>query len=59
VSSGKSNGTGLGLAIVSKVIHDHGGSVAVEETSMLGTTFLVRLPRVPQVLHEAAHAISL
>jgi signal transduction histidine kinase len=59
VSFGKSNGTGLGLAIVSKVIHDHGGSVAVEETSMSGTTFLVRLPRAPQVLHEAAHAISL
>jgi signal transduction histidine kinase len=59
VSFGKSNGTGLGLAIVSKVIHDHGGSVAVEETSMSGTTFLVRLPRASQVLHEAAHAISL
>jgi signal transduction histidine kinase len=59
VSFGKSNGTGLGLAIVSKVIHDHGGSVAVEETSMSGTTFLVRLPRASQVLHEAAHAIRL
>ena len=59
VSFGKSNGTGLGLAIVSKVIHDHGGSVAVEETSISGTTFLVRLPRAPQALHEAAHAVSL
>ena len=59
VSFGKSNGTGLGLAIASKVIHDHGGSVAVEETSTLGTTFLVRLPRAPQALHEAAHAVSL
>jgi signal transduction histidine kinase len=59
VSFGKSNGTGLGLAIVSKVIHDHGGSVGVEETSMSGTTFLVRLPRAPQALHEAAHAVSL
>jgi len=59
VSYGKSNGTGLGLAIASKVIHDHGGSVAVEETSTLGTTFLVRLPRAPQALHEAAHAVSL
>ena len=58
VSSGKSNGTGLGLAIVSKVIHDHGGSVAVEVTSMSGTTFLVRLPRAPQALLETAHAIS-
>jgi signal transduction histidine kinase len=59
VSFGKSNGTGLGLAIVSKVIHDHGGSVAVEATSMSGTTFLVRLPRAPQALLETAHAVSL
>jgi signal transduction histidine kinase len=59
VSFGKPNGTGLGLAIVSKIIHDHGGSVAVEETSVSGTTFLVRLPRAPQILHEAAHAVSL
>jgi signal transduction histidine kinase len=59
VSSGKSNGTGLGLAIVSKVIHDHGGSVVVEATSMSGTTFLVRLPRAPQALLETAHAVSL
>jgi len=58
VSFGKSNGTGLGLAIVSKVINDHGGSVTVEGTSMSGTTFLVRLPRAPQVLQEATHAIS-
>jgi signal transduction histidine kinase len=59
VSSGKSNGTGLGLAIVSKVIHDHGGSVAVEATSMSGTTFLVRFPRAPQALLETAQAVSL
>jgi signal transduction histidine kinase len=59
VSFGKSNGTGLGLAIVSKVIHDHGGSVAVEDTSASGTTFLVRLPRAPQALGKAAHAVSL
>ncbi len=45
VSFGKSNGTGLGLAIVDKVIHDHGGSVTVEETSLSGTTFLVKIPR--------------
>jgi signal transduction histidine kinase len=60
VSFGKSNGTGLGLAIVSKVIHDHGGSVTVEQTSREGTTFLVRLPRVPQMLQETApHAVPL
>jgi signal transduction histidine kinase len=45
VSSGKSNGTGLGLAIVSKVVHDHGGTVIVERTSVAGTIFLVKLPR--------------
>ncbi|MGA9593974.1 MAG: HAMP domain-containing sensor histidine kinase [Candidatus Acidiferrales bacterium] len=45
VSSGKPNGTGLGLAIVNKIVHDHGGSVAVIETSDQGTTFRVRLPR--------------
>jgi signal transduction histidine kinase len=45
VSSGKPNGTGLGLAIVSKIVGDHGGSVAVERTSPAGTVMLVTLPR--------------
>jgi len=48
VSSGKSNGTGLGLAIVSKIVHDHGGSVAVERTSEAGTVMLVTLPSSPE-----------
>jgi signal transduction histidine kinase len=46
VSFGKPNGTGLGLAIVSKIVHDHGGTVSIEESSELGTTVLVRLPLV-------------
>jgi signal transduction histidine kinase len=46
VSSGKANGTGLGLAIVSKIVSDHGGSVALERTSRSGTVMLVKLPRV-------------
>jgi len=46
VSAGKPNGTGLGLAIVSKIVADHGGAVSVESTSAMGTTFLVKLPRV-------------
>jgi signal transduction histidine kinase len=58
VSFGKSNGTGLGLAIVSKVIHDHGGSVVVEETSLSGTTFLVKLPRAPQTLQQTIQTVS-
>jgi signal transduction histidine kinase len=44
VSFGKPNGTGLGLAIVSKIVQDHSGTVAVEQTSESGTTVLVRLP---------------
>jgi signal transduction histidine kinase len=45
VSSGKSNGTGLGLAIVNKIVHDHGGSIQVEQSSADGTVFLIKLPR--------------
>jgi signal transduction histidine kinase len=58
VSFGKSNGTGLGLAIVNKVIQDHGGSVVVEETSLSGTTFLVKLPRAVRVLSEATQPVN-
>jgi signal transduction histidine kinase len=45
ISSGKSNGTGLGLAIVSKIVHDHYGTVSVEQTGETGTIFLVKFPR--------------
>jgi signal transduction histidine kinase len=62
ISSGKSNGTGLGLAIVSKIVHDHYGSVAVEQTSETGTVFLVRFPRSQTgfadfaEIHESDHS---
>ncbi len=58
VSCGKSNGTGLGLAIVNKVVHDHGGSAAVEHTSATGTTFLVKLPRTVNVVSEATLTVN-
>lgn len=59
VSSGKANGTGLGLAIVSKIVHDHAGSVVVEDTSELGTTILVRLPfALESSPHPAPSALS-
>jgi signal transduction histidine kinase len=45
VSSGKPNGTGMGLAIVNKIIHDHEGLLAVEQTSESGTVFLIKFPR--------------
>ena len=58
VSFGKSNGTGLGLAIVNKVIGDHGGCVAVEDTSQAGTTFLVKLPRAAHLLTASMHPVN-
>jgi signal transduction histidine kinase len=58
VSMGKPNGTGLGLAIVSKIIADHGGTVAVESTSETGTTFLVKVPRVQQSAREIPENVT-
>jgi signal transduction histidine kinase len=40
----KSSGVGLGLAIVSKIIDEHGGKLAVESESGVGSVFHVYLP---------------
>jgi two-component system sensor histidine kinase HydH len=40
----KSDGVGLGLAIVSKIVDEHGGSIAVESTPGEGSVFQVILP---------------
>jgi len=47
VSYGKENGTGMGLTVVQKILQDHGGDVAVEQTSLSGTTFRVNIPLSP------------
>src|ERR1035437_742186 len=47
VSHGKENGTGMGLTVVQKILQDHGGEVAVEQTSASGTIFRVSIPLKP------------
>ena len=37
-------GTGLGLSICHTIIKQHGGSISVESTEGLGSTFTIRLP---------------
>ena len=40
----EAGGSGLGLAIVTEIVHAHGGSVRVEESSLGGARFVVELP---------------
>ncbi|MBW1879833.1 MAG: GHKL domain-containing protein, partial [Deltaproteobacteria bacterium] len=41
-------GTGLGLPVVKKILEEQGGSMEVESTVGVGTTFTIHLPRVPR-----------
>src|SRR3984957_6260175 len=54
VSHGKENGTGMGLTVVQKILQDHGGDVAVEQTSSSGTTFRINIPLNPSAENALA-----
>src|SRR6202140_1667733 len=54
VSHGKENGTGMGLTVVQKILQDHGGDVAVEQTSASGTTFRINIPLNPSTENALA-----
>ena len=43
----KEKGYGLGLALVQKIIVSHGGSIDVESSEEVGTTFIINLPLAP------------
>ncbi|MCL6565353.1 MAG: HAMP domain-containing protein [Acidobacteriia bacterium] len=51
--SKKEHGTGLGLAIASRVVADHGGTIAVEDNQPCGARFVIRLPRVEVAAPQA------
>ena len=43
--STKGRGTGLGLSIVNRIVHEHHGTVQVEENTPKGTVFKIELPQ--------------
>jgi signal transduction histidine kinase len=41
----REGGSGIGTIIIKRVVEGHGGSIGVESTEGVGTTFTVTLPR--------------
>jgi len=51
--SRKAGGTGLGTKIIKDVVDAHGGTITVDSTEGVGTTFQMRLPITPPQVQAA------
>ena len=47
-----SSGSGVGLAFCRRIVDTHGGKIAVQSQTGQGSTFTVRLPRLPPLDHR-------
>ena len=52
----REGGSGIGLSMVYRTVHLHDGSIEVESTPGVGTTFRVRLPQAH--VEEPMHAVA-
>jgi PAS domain S-box-containing protein len=57
-STRQHEGTGLGLTITRRLVHMHGGTIAVESEVNKGSTFTVRIPQEAKVDPELLNALT-
>jgi signal transduction histidine kinase len=50
--AGSNSGSGVGLAFCRRIVDAHGGEITVQSQIGQGSTFTVRLPRVPPLDHR-------